>query len=166
MNKEEVDSYFINKTYLRKIGKTEVNKSNKKYTKKDYKKYKKDVYRIIKEIMNGSQEHNILKESMDHLIGEIIDYIKFKKVTDLVQKDHEGLDKEKSSKPKKEFLKDTLLTKVEEGNLAMLKQMNPKTTRVDDKLGVIRHKKKSKAELIIPQQKLIEKKVAFLPEIV
>ena len=161
MNKELIDSYFINNTYLRKLEEREKReKEPKPYTKKEYKKYKKDVFKIIKDMMNGSKEYEELRDTLDKMIYETIEHIKFKKLTTMVQ---EELPEAKSKKERK-FLKETLLTKVEEGNMHMFKSLNPKTTSVDESLGVIR-KKTKKTKPVIPIQKTIEKEVAFLPDL-
>lgn len=146
MNLEDVDSYFINKQYFDKV----IKKGNKEklYNKKDLKFYRKRIFELIKNILEGKEENQHLKETLDVFIKESIEHLKLNDKTSLLQ---ENYDNDKKEKPKKEVIKESLITKVEEGNRVMFRNLNPKSQDIEKSLGIKRIKKKE--EEIIPKQK-------------
>jgi hypothetical protein len=146
----EVDSYFINKQYYNKV---KTKKEEKKYKKKDLKFYKKRIYELIKNILENKEKDEELSSYLDIFIKESIERFKQDDKTSILQEEHK---KEKEIeiekiKTKKELIKEDLITKVEEGNREMFKQLNPKSQNIEVCFGLKRKKKEK--ELILPKQK-------------
>lgn len=151
--------YFANQQLYNKI----IKKDNSlPYDKNEYRFYKKRILQLVKDIMRKKETTNEIVIPFNNFVVSAIEHFKFEDKKSIIQSEYEEIEcddnKGVCKRVKYEDVesgkdKNETISKLEEGNSLMMKNMTIKTMTIEGFLPLVRTQLKPVEQPQMPQQK-------------